>query len=522
MKNNSWHKMLALALALIMSLSMALTSASAESAQIPELVLGIVYDVSTLTPWDSATSGRLNLMQTLYEYMAYYDAAQPSGLNGILMESYEKLDVFTSRVKIFDYIYDSAGNHMTADDVVFSFETWKNNGKSVKCKLLESVTKVDEYTVDIKLNADTVGDVENMLCGLVPIVTKAAYEASDDNMYAHVVSTSPYIVTEFVEGDHITVVKNENYWQTDAAKRAPMAAANVDKITFKIITETAQTSINLETNVVDAIACMPSSEVGRFENNADYSVQSFGGSNFGWITFNMDPAEGMFYDNLELRQAICYAIDTAALSIGAFGGRSQIPHAFANPECVDYNPEWDSENYYDADIAKAKELLTASGFDSGKTIRLMYTSGAAAKNSATIIQSFLLQLGLKVELLGYESALFQTYKTEPAQWDIILDEVQSVDFVTSAASKFDNRNPAINFIQDEYLQEMILNIMTNDGHTAENVETYMNYLKDNCLVYAIYRADTSYIAEKGISSVYYNFKGWPVPGAFEFTEEFAR
>ena len=97
-----------------------------------------------------------------------------------------------------------------------------------------------------------------------------------------------------------------------------------------------------------------------------------------------------------------------------------------------------------------------------------------------------------------------------------------MDFVTSAASKFDNRNPAINFIQDEYLQEMILNIMTNDGHTAENVETYMNYLKDNCLVYAIYRADTSYIAEKGISSVYYNFKGWPVPGAFEFTEEFAR
>ena len=522
MKQNTWHKFLALVCALIMCFSLATTSAFADSAQVPELVLGIVYDVSTLAPWDSATSGRLNLMQTLYEYMAYYDSTQDCGMNGILMESYEKLDVYTSRVKIYENIYDSAGNHMTADDVAFSFETWKENGKSVKCKLLESVTKVDEYTVDIKLNADTVGDVENMLCGLVPVVTKAGYEASGDQMYANVISTAPYIVTEFVEGDHITVVKNESYWQTDDAKRAPMAAANVDKITFKIITETAQTSINLETNVVDAIACMPSSEVGRFEDKEGYSVESFGGSNFGWITFNMDPEEGVFADSLELRQAVCYAIDTAALSIGAFGGRSQIPHAFANPECVDYNPEWDTQNYFDVDVNKAKELLASSGYDTSRPLRLMYTSGAAAKNSATIIQSFLLQIGLNVELLGYESALVQTYKTEPAQWDIILDEVQSVDFVTSAASKFDNRNPAINFIQDDYLQEMVLNIMTNDGHTAENVDAYMNYVKDNCLVYAIYRADTAYIAEKGITSVYYNFKGWPVPGAFEFTEDFTR
>ncbi len=496
--------------------------ASADSVHVPELVVGIAYDVATLTPWDSASSGRLNLMQTVYEYMAYYDSTQACGMNGILMESYEKLDAYTSRVKIFDYIFDSAGNHMTADDVVFSFTAWRDNGKSVKCKLLDSVTKVDEYTVDIKLNADTVGDVENMLCGLVPVVTKAAYEASDDGMYAHVVSTSPYIVTEFVEGDHITVIRNESYWQTDDAKRAPMAAANADKITFKIIAETAQTSINLETNVIDAMCLMPSSEVGRFENNSDYTVESFGGSNFGWIAFNMDPEQGMFYDNLALRQAIAYAIDANAIVLGALNGRGQVPHAYANPECVDYNPDWDQQDYYGFDLAKAKELLSASGFDTSRPIRLMYTSGSAAKNSATIIQGLLMQLGVQTELLGYEAALFQTYKSEPGEWDIILDEIQSVDFVTSAASKLDNRNPAANFVQDDTLQGLVETVMTNEGHTAENIEAYMNYIKDNCLIYAIYRPNTSYVAEKGISSIAYNFKGWPVPGAFEFTADFVR
>lgn len=515
-------KCLCFLVAACMLLTTLCAGAAAESAQVSELVLGIVYDVSTLTPWDSATSGRLNLMQTLYEYMAYYDSTQACGMSGILMESYEKIDTYTSRVKIYDYIYDSAGNHMTAEDVAFSFNTWKNNGKSVKCKLLESVNVVDEYTVDITLNQDTVGDVENMLCGLVPIVTQAAFEASDDGMYAHVVSTSPYIVTEFVEGDHVTVVRNEKYWQTDDSKRAPVSAANADKITFKIITETAQTSINLETNVVDAIACMPNSEVSRFEGNDAYKIESFGGSNFGWISFNMDPEKGVFHDNLALRQAICYVIDANALSVGAFNGRSQIPHAFANPECVDYNPEWDAQDYFGYDLEKAKSLLAQSGYDTSRPLRLMYTSGAAAKTSATIIQSFCIQLGINVELLGYESALFQTYKSEPAEWDIILDEMQSVDFVTSAASKFDNRNPAVNFAQDEALQEMVLYVMTNEGHTRENIDAYMNYVKDNCLAYAIYRGDTCYVAEKGIDAVAYNFKGWPVPGAFVFNEDFTR
>lgn len=515
-------KMLAILLTACLMLGCFTMTSSAESVHVPELVVGIAYDVATLTPWDSASSGRLNLMQTVYEYMAYYDSTKDCGMNGILMESYEKLDVYTSRVKIYDYIYDSAGNHMTADDVVFSFTTWKNNGKSVKCKLLESVTKVDDYTVDIKLNADTVGDVENMLCGLVPIVTQAAYEASDDGMYAHVVSTSPYIVTEFLEGNQIVVVRNEKYWQTNEELRAPMAAANADKITFKIITETAQTAINLETNVIDAMCVMPTSEVARFTNNSNYTVESFGGSNFGWIAFNVDPEKGMFYNNVALRQAIAYAIDANAILVGGLNGNGQIPHAYANPECVDYNPAWDQEDYYGFDLAKAKELLNSSGFDTNTPIRLMYTSGSAAKNAATIIQGLLLQLGMKVELLGYETALFQTYKTEPGEWDIILDEVQSVDFVTSAASKFDNRNPAVNFMQDDDFQELILKIMSNDGHTAENIDTYMNYLKDNCLVYAIYRANTSYVAEKGISSVYYNFKGWPVPGAFTFTDQFTR
>lgn len=494
-----------------------------ESAQVDEVVVSISYDIATLAPWESATAGRLNVMQTIYEYMAYYDSEQECGMSGILMKSYEKLDNYTSRVQIYDYITDSAGNHITANDVAFSFNTWKASGKSVKCTLLESVTVVDDYTVDIKLNTDAVGEVENMLCGLVPIVSQAAYEASDDGMFAHVVSTAPYIVTDFVEGDHLTVEKNENYWQTDDSLRAPCAVANVDKITFKIVTESAQVSINLQTNATDIATLVPSTEIDRFVSDENYSIYSTGSSNFTWIAFNVDPDQGIFYDNVALRQAICYAIDAQGLVDGVLNGHGTVAHAYANPDCVDYNPEWDTTPYYDYDLDTAKQLLSESGFDTSTPIRIMYSSGDRQESTAVILMNYLNAIGLKAEVLGYEAALFQTYKTEPGEWDIIVDDAQSVDFVSSLASKFDRNVPAVNFAQDDTLQQLFETVITTEGHTEENINTYMDYiLRDQCYVYALYREEFNYVAEKGVDAVFINFKGYLLPGACTYSTEFVR
>lgn len=427
---------------------MAETDSEVEAAQAGEVSTAISYDVSNLAPWSSATSGRLSLMQTLYEYLAYYDSESDTGLSGILMKECERIDDFTMRVTIYDTIYDSAGNHLTAQDVAFCFNTWAEMGNSVKCKLLDSCSVVDEYTVDIKLNTDSVGDIENMMCGLVPIVTQAAYESSDDEMIEHVVSTSPYIVTDYVEGSTLTVEKNENYWQKDESLISPFSLANADKITFHIVTEASQVSTNLETNVVDIAANMSSAEVARFEADDNYNVFAIAGSNFHWITFNCSEG-GLFYNNPEFRKAICYAIDAGGIVEGVFNGGAKVSKAYGNPECVDYNRAWDSEEYYEYNIEKAKELLASSGADTSQVIRIMYPQTSVNKSMAQIIQSYLLEIGLNCELLGYESALYQTYKTEAGEWDIILDEKQSVDYVTSLAStlQVSGSTPAISIIE---------------------------------------------------------------------------
>lgn len=493
------------------------------SAQVEEVSVAISYDVSNLAPFTSATSGRLSLIQTLYEYLAYYDVDSDTGLSGILMKECEKIDNYTTRVTIYDYIYDFAGNHLTASDVAFSFNTWAEAGNSVKCKLLDSCTVVDEYTVDIKLNTDSVGDVENMMCGLVPIVTQAAYEASDDGMIEKVVSTSPYIVTDYVEGSTLTVEKNPNYWQTNEDLVSPFSHANADKIVFHIVTEASQVSTNLETDVVDIAANMASSEVGRFQNADGYNVYAIAGTNFNWITFNCSE-EGMFYNNPDFRKAICYAIDANGIIEGVFNGGAKLSKAYANPECIDYNSEWDSEEYYEYNIEKAKELLASSGADISKTIRIMYPQTTNNKSMAQIIQSYLLELGLNCELLGYESALYQTYKYEAGEWDIILDQKQSVDYVTSLAStlQVSGDTPAICLVNDEKMQDLAVLVQSNEGHTAENVNEYMEYVKEQCYVYAICQENFYHVTESSVNGIVTNFKGWLLPGCSTFGDDFER
>lgn len=382
---------------------------------------------------------------------------------------------------------------------------------------------MDDYTVDIKLNTDSVGDIENMMCGLVPIVTQAAYESSDDGMIEHVVSTSPYIVEDYVQGSTLTVVKNDNYWQTDESLISPYSYANADKIVFHIVTEASQVSTNLETNVVDIAANMSSTEVSRFEGSEEYNVFAIAGTNFNWITFNCSEG-GMFYNNPDFRKAICYAIDANGIVEGAFNGGAKVSKAYGNPECVDFNPEWNEEEYYEYDVEKAKELLESSGADTSQTIRIMYPSTAVNKSMAQIIQSYLLEIGLNCELLGYESALYQTYKTEPGEWDIILDAVQSVDYVTSLASKLQisGSTPTVCLVEDEKLQELVELVQTNAGHTEENIDAYMDYVKDQCYVYALCQENIYHVTENSVNGIVTNFKGWLLPGCATYTGDFTR
>jgi len=159
-----------------------------------------------------------------------------------------------------------------------------------------------------------------------------------------------------------------------------------------------------------------------------------------------------------------------------------------------------------------------------KPIRIMLPSATIAKNTAQIIQSYLLQLGLKAEINAYDSALFQTYKTDPSQWDIMLDSKMNNDYVTSLASTMETSGNAkpINFVVDPKLQELASTVETSTGHTKERINEYMQYLKDQAYVYALFVPYQYYAVEDTIIGVFTNFKSYLFPNACVYSEAFKR
>ncbi len=488
---------------------------------IDEITINVSSDIADLAPFSVTTNGRQSVLPTLYEYLAYYDPNTESGIRGILMKDFEALDGFTFRIEIYDSIYDSAGNHITAEDVAWCFNTYHELGISGLAWLVDYCKPIDDYTVELKLMSDAAGQFENVICGQVPIVSKTAYENSPDGMTEKVVSTSPYIVDRYVSGSQLVVKKNPDYWQKDDSLILDVSRANAETITFNIITESSQTAINLETGAIDIAQKISSTEASRFIDGEDadqgYHVFGTGDSNIYLLFFNMSE-DSVFHDNQALRQAICYAIDTDGIVQGAAKGSAKALKAVGNPICVDYNPEWEQQDYYDYDVDKAQERMKESGYDVSKPLRIMCASTEMSQSISQIIQAYLMQIGIQTEIEVYDSALFSTYIADPTAWDMFVDTRMNNDYVTTLSSILARKGdtPAVNFCEDATLEQLAAEASGATGHSAETVEAYMQYTKEQAYVYGLMSITNYYVTNDKVADIFVNFKGLVVPGACRY------
>lgn len=494
------------------------TDETQEAVIANEVSIAVNTDI-VIDPWNSWNVARQHMMPILYNTLAEYNKDSEYGMMGILMKEFKPLGDMTYEITIYDYIYDHAGNHLTADDVVFSFEGFKKAGKSVKTKIIEEVTKTGDYTVQVKLNTPGMGEIEGLLCNQVFIVSKAAYEASVDGMATQPVSTSPYKVTEFISGSSCTLEAVENHWQTDASLIPPGQATNAKKINYVIVREASQVSINLEAGNIDA-AGVSGHEVTRFQeggaSSEGFTAITAKIPEFCFLHFNMAPGQGMFADSLEARQAIAYAIDVEGLIEGAFDGYGEPVYSFGCTTAIDFNQDWHKEVYaYDA--AKAKELVKSSGLGD-KTIRLICDNKENSKILSQAIQAYLNAAGLEVEITMLESALLSTTAKDPTAWDLSLTSKTNHSYYSELSNVWQTKTPSLNLTEDaefDAIIEKVRNAATHD----EYIDDYVNYINDNCYAYPLMTIYNNYVVKDGISGVYLSFKGYMMPNAFTYTAE---
>lgn len=471
--------------------------ATQTSADSKELKVGMVMMPQNISPFTDFTN-RQPVNMYLYETLMEKD---PEGnMVGIIAKDWTTEDNITYDINIYDSVKDSAGNNITAEDVVFSLEHSRDQASNT---WIASAEATGDYSVKVTLVNDAASTLPTAM-NRAPIVSKKAYEESADAMATSSVNTAPYMVTAFVPNVSITFEKNPNYWQTDeSVQNVLYKEMTVEKMSFTKIAEASQQTIALETGTIDVFANIATTEVANFiegGRNAENFTAIGHASPTSYCFYYAN--QGICGEDINLRQAMAYAIDKDAIIQGAFGGLAMKPTFNGAPDGMsDLTPSNASDSYFAYDEEKAKDFLAKSSYN-GEKLRLLIPNEDNHNRVAAIIQGQLMAIGLDVEITSYDNAMFQSNFADGSTWDIAVCQMgmSDVAFVWTFLSwdLSGGDNGAIGMaVKDEKLKELLATVNTVEGHTTENATLASDYINEQCLgqnlassqQYFVYRKD---------------------------------
>lgn len=452
-----------------------------------ETVTGITIGTSdawdTLTPFRTTQSQMSSMVRLMYDRLAYQTADNryiPQVAKSWKVEE----DGVTWNVEIYDYVEDSAGNHITADDIVWMIEESMAQALKPCFNKIASVEKTGDYSFKVVMKQDIVNSFELILVSTY-VVSQKAYEESTDGFATKTISTSPYIITDFVSGSHITFKKRDNYWQK-AELIDSTQANNLDTITYKVIKEASQQQVALETGTVDAFEIINASIVPALESNDSYKIVQLPSSNGIQLFYSGDESRIVSKDE-NLCRAISYAIDAEGIVKGVYNGYAKIMHDAAVESVVGYLEKWNDEEYFPYDVNKAKEYLSQSAYK-GEELELLCMSDSTSQRIAQMIQNYLLAAGIKLKLNIVDSALFSASRFDGAQYDMIIINAGAGSLPAFWSNRFDSKayeKGDGTARKDETLTEMLYSTWTNDGFTEENIDAVHKYIVDHVYAYGL-------------------------------------
>jgi ABC-type transport system substrate-binding protein len=422
-----------------------------------------------------------------FQYLFRYD--RDGNLQPELVKEWEQIDDLTYQMTLWDCIYDSDGNQITTDDVIYSVNAFVDAGNSGAVSSLDHIEKVDDYTfLWVNSTPFLVGQALKQWTN-VKVWSEKAYNEHD--FTTDPVATGAYIMTEYVPGSTVIYTANEDFWMNkvdfpDDYVLPIYDYQNVREIEFQIIQDASSRAIALEMGSIDLSDSLNAIDVDNFGEDSGISRVELPQDPPIAFVFNCNEASAC--SDVNVRKAICYAIDNvsiaSSLEVTATAAYGWSPRMYDAPE------SWttgEGRDWYNYDLSKAQEYLDASDYD-GQAITIMYSSGGVGvEDVAIILQGALKELGLNIELYATESSTARDVRKDPTKWDLAFDTFGGGNYVYAVSgnlSNFNNNGYAAMLIDDEKLDELYT-LIQNDN-TEENIATWEQYVfEENCYAYSI-------------------------------------
>jgi ABC-type transport system substrate-binding protein len=476
------------------------------------LKVGLDSTLDTLNPWAVAKPSKSFICNVLYQPLALSLSVDSAEMQGVLAKSWEQVDDFTYRIHLYDYIKDTAGNSFNASDAIFSFKKYGEANASA----IVAMNKEDDYTFTITLNSAAPGFFE-VLAQECLMVTEKGYNDSGDSLSAKACGTSQYKLREFVTGSKVTIEKSDSYWQRPELNH-PSYVANVEVIEYHILTEVTQLGLALERGTVQMALWVDGSLLDNLKTKSNLAFFDAPCTESRGIMFNMTE-DSPFYNNLALRQAVAYAIDNQAVVDAATNGYGTVSKSIMNSQAVSvgFNPAWNNYPYsYDPD--KAKALLAEAGYKPGQlTLRLLANNNVVISTLWEIVQANLMAVGINASIDVYDGSTYGSYRDGTSgMYELAYCGAQMGGYVTKmwdTTFNGNNRDSKRTWfgLADKTLQGYFDKVTVPGGFTDSNINTFYNYVADNCLYYQVIDLPTYLVYDKTkITTLYCDNKNFPI------------
>lgn len=327
-------------------------------------------------------------------------------------------DALTYTFNLRDGALFSDGTPITAEDVVFSFETCQANPSGTDLSRMESIT-ADGNVITIQLNKpDSTFILTVCNIGIVP---KAAY---GESFATNPVSSGPYCLVQYDVDQQFILEANKNYYGAAPGISRVVFIKMADSDTRLMAAQSGQVDITLTSAVVAANNTIPGyylleeKTVDNFGIALPYIPRQAENNEYGY------PVGNDFTADINVRKALAYGIDRQKVCDEALNGYG-VPAYSENDGMPWYNPE--SEIEYDLEYAQ--KLLTDAGWvdtdgdgirekDGVKlTIRwLTYPSRQELPLLAESAQATLKDIGIDVDINC--TANRREFLADMTSWDI--------------------------------------------------------------------------------------------------------
>ncbi len=383
------------------------------------------------------------------------------------------------------------GESLTADDIVFTFNTIKGNIKDVNqistyrgsVENITNITKINSNSVRVTFSKEAGSILEAMTFPILPEHVFAGEKVNLLNQDDLIIpGTGKYKLEEYENMRNISLIKNDNYW----GSKEPY----IDNIDVLLVPdEEAQLSLfeNGEIDVVDTQV----TDWGKHVDEKIVKTSEFITTSYEFLGINFRKS---ILSDLNIRKAISYSIDREKIISDIYLDHATVADFPIMPNSWLYD---DSKIKLGFNFSRASQLLDEAGYtlkndnefrtnEKGEVLKLkliVNSTNILRQQTANFLKNSLKEVGIQLEVEAFEWEDFKE-KMTTNNYDLILSgwNLSYIPNITNLfhSSKINNgnfiayNNEELDLLLDSYLSSE--NLTTKKEKFSEIEEHIVNEL----------------------------------------------